>query len=94
MSSAFGFNHLISLRILLIFYSVNSRFSLYGDQELKIEGEQQELMEEDDLDLMLPAKKKKAKKVEFVEESDTLEKDDGIKIDTICYYLINICKNK
>ncbi|KAA0713752.1 Eukaryotic translation initiation factor 2 subunit 2 [Triplophysa tibetana] len=47
-----------------------------GMKELKIEGEQQELMEEEDLDLMLPAKKKKAKKVEFVEESDTVEKDD------------------
>lgn len=40
-------------------------------------------MEEEDLDLMLPAKKKKAKKVEFVEESYTVEKDDGMKIDTI-----------
>ncbi|KAI7798256.1 Eukaryotic translation initiation factor 2 subunit 2, partial [Triplophysa rosa] len=47
-----------------------------GMKELKIEGEQQELMEEEDLDLMLPAKKKKAKKVEFIEESDTVEKDD------------------
>lgn len=46
-------------------------------QELKIEGEQPELMEDDDLDLMLPAKKKKPKKVEFVEEGDAAEKDDG-----------------
>ena len=33
-------------------------------------------MEEDDLDLMLPAKKKKPKKVDF-EEGELLEKDDG-----------------
>ncbi|KAK2898939.1 hypothetical protein QQF64_031698 [Cirrhinus molitorella] len=52
-----------------------------GMKELKIEGEQQEVMEEDDLDLMLPAKKKKQKKVEFVEESDTVEKDDVIEDD-------------
>ncbi|XP_073675445.1 eukaryotic translation initiation factor 2 subunit 2-like [Garra rufa] len=52
-----------------------------GIKELKIEGEQQEMMEEDDLDLMLPAKKKKQKKVEFVEESDTVEKDDVIEDD-------------
>lgn len=52
-----------------------------GMKELKIEGDQQEIMEEDDLDLMLPAKKKKAKKVEFVEERDTLEKDDVIEDD-------------
>ncbi|TSL97318.1 Eukaryotic translation initiation factor 2 subunit 2 [Bagarius yarrelli] len=32
-------------------------------EELKIEGEQPEVMEDDDLDLMLPAKKKKAKKL-------------------------------
>ncbi|XP_067268624.1 eukaryotic translation initiation factor 2 subunit 2-like [Pseudorasbora parva] len=52
-----------------------------GMKELKIEGDQQEIMEEDDLDLLLPAKKKKAKKVEFVEERDTLEKDDVIEDD-------------
>lgn len=57
---------------------------MYGDQELKIEGEQQEVVEEDDLDLMLPAKKKKSKKVEFVEECDTVEKDDGMEKDTVC----------
>lgn len=34
-------------------------------------------MEDDDLDLMLPVKKKKPKKVEFVEEGDAAEKDDG-----------------
>uniref|UniRef100_A0A671S779 Eukaryotic translation initiation factor 2 subunit 2 n=2 Tax=Sinocyclocheilus anshuiensis TaxID=1608454 RepID=A0A671S779_9TELE len=51
-----------------------------GMKELKIDGEQQE-MEEDDLDLMLPAKKKKQKKVEFVEESDTVEKDDVVEDD-------------
>ena len=33
-------------------------------------------MEEDDLDLMLPAKKKKPKKVDF-EEGELPEKDDG-----------------
>ncbi len=38
------------------------------------------MMEDDEFDLMLPTKKKKSKKVEFVEESDTVEKDDGMKI--------------
>lgn len=50
-------------------------------------------MEDDDLDLVLPAKKKKPKKVDFVEEGDTAEKEDGertcpcilIMIFTICY---------
>lgn len=51
--------------------------SWIGEQELKIEGEQPEVMEDDDLDLMLPAKKKKPKKVEFVEEGDLAEKEDG-----------------
>lgn len=45
-------------------------------QELKIEGEQPEVMEEDNLDLMLPDKKKKTKKVEF-DEGDIMDKDDG-----------------
>lgn len=45
-------------------------------QELKIEGEQTEVMEEDGLDLMLPTKKKKSKKVDF-DEGEMLEKDDG-----------------
>lgn len=45
-------------------------------QELKIEGEQPEVLEEDNLDLMLPDKKKKPKKVDF-DESDTLDKEDG-----------------
>lgn len=35
-------------------------------------------MEEDNLDLMLPAKKKKSKKVDF-EEGETLEINDGKK---------------
>ncbi|KAI2661381.1 Eukaryotic translation initiation factor 2 subunit 2 [Labeo rohita] len=52
-----------------------------GMKELKIEGEQQEMMEEDDLDQMLKLKKKKHKKVEFVEESDTVEKDDVVEDD-------------
>ncbi|XP_051759469.1 eukaryotic translation initiation factor 2 subunit 2-like isoform X2 [Ctenopharyngodon idella] len=52
-----------------------------GVKELKIEGDQQEIMEEDDLGLMLPAKKKKSKKVEFVEERDTVETDDVIEDD-------------
>merc|ERR1739838_800621 len=38
-----------------------------GLKELKIEGEQTEVLEEDNLDLMLPAKKKKSKKVDFDE---------------------------
>lgn len=45
-------------------------------QELKIEGEQPEVMEEDNLDLMLPDKRKKPKKVDF-DETDTLDKEDG-----------------
>ncbi|XP_067250106.1 eukaryotic translation initiation factor 2 subunit 2-like [Chanodichthys erythropterus] len=52
-----------------------------GVKELKIEGDQQEIMEEDDLGLMLPIKKKKSKKVEFVEERDTVETDDVIEDD-------------
>lgn len=36
------------------------------------------MLEEDNLDLMLPAKKKKSKKVDF-DEGETLEKDDGEK---------------
>ncbi|XP_051950206.1 eukaryotic translation initiation factor 2 subunit 2-like [Xyrauchen texanus] len=52
-----------------------------GMKELKIEGDLQEMVEEDDMDLMLPAKKKKAKKVEFVEECDIVEKDDVIDDD-------------
>ncbi|XP_048037619.1 eukaryotic translation initiation factor 2 subunit 2-like [Megalobrama amblycephala] len=52
-----------------------------GVKELKIEGDQQEIMEEDDLGLMLPIKKKKSKKVEFVEERDAVETDDVIEDD-------------
>uniref|UniRef100_UPI003AAC3F91 eukaryotic translation initiation factor 2 subunit 2-like isoform X3 n=1 Tax=Centroberyx gerrardi TaxID=166262 RepID=UPI003AAC3F91 len=51
-----------------------------GIKELKIEGEQTEALEEDDLDLMLPAKKKKSKKVDF-EEGEILEKDDALEDD-------------
>lgn len=72
-----------SIELIFLYWVVllktEDSFHFIGDQELKIEGEQQEMMEEDDLDLMLPAKKKKQKKVEFVEESDTVEKDDGMK---------------
>jgi len=49
-----------------------------GIKELKIESEQTEVPEEDDLDLMLPAKKKKPKKVDF-EEGEVLEKDDALE---------------
>uniref|UniRef100_A0A671M8K7 Eukaryotic translation initiation factor 2 subunit 2 n=1 Tax=Sinocyclocheilus anshuiensis TaxID=1608454 RepID=A0A671M8K7_9TELE len=52
-----------------------------GMKELKIEGDQQEMMEDDEFDMMLPTKKKKSKKVEFFEESDTVEKDDVIEDD-------------
>lgn len=45
-------------------------------QEFKIEGEQPEVLEDDNLDLMLPTKKKKSKKVE-IDEGDALDKDDG-----------------
>lgn len=43
---------------------------------MKIEGEPTETLEEDNLDLLLPTKKKKPKKVEF-DEGGTLEKDDS-----------------
>lgn len=43
---------------------------------MKIEGEPTETLEEDNLDLMLPTKKKKPKKVEF-DEGGALEKDDS-----------------
>lgn len=46
------------------------------NKELKIESEQTEVLEEDNLDLMLPTKKKKSKKVDF-DEGELLEKDDG-----------------
>uniref|UniRef100_A0A3B5PVY6 Eukaryotic translation initiation factor 2 subunit 2 n=1 Tax=Xiphophorus maculatus TaxID=8083 RepID=A0A3B5PVY6_XIPMA len=48
--------------------------------ELKIEGEQTEAPEEDNLDLMLPSKKKKSKKVDF-DEGEALEKDDALEDD-------------
>lgn len=49
----------------------------YGEQDLKIESEITELADEDDLDLMLPTKKKKPKKVDFQDEGEMLEKDEG-----------------
>ncbi|XP_053480472.1 eukaryotic translation initiation factor 2 subunit 2 [Ictalurus furcatus] len=52
-----------------------------GMKELKIDGEQPDVMEDDDLDLMLPPKKKKPKKVEFVDEGDVAEKDDALEDD-------------
>ncbi|KAG7273271.1 hypothetical protein CRUP_009699 [Coryphaenoides rupestris] len=52
-----------------------------GIKELKIEGEQPEPIEEEDLDLMLPAKKKKPKKVDFDEGLDALEKEDVLDDD-------------
>ncbi|TNN60301.1 Eukaryotic translation initiation factor 2 subunit 2 [Liparis tanakae] len=51
-----------------------------GLKELKIEVEQTEVVEEDNLDLMLPAKKKKAKKVDF-DEGELLEIDDPLEDD-------------
>ncbi|XP_014896821.1 eukaryotic translation initiation factor 2 subunit 2 isoform X1 [Poecilia latipinna] len=51
-----------------------------GLKELKIEGEQTEAPEEDNLDLMLPSKKKKPKKVDF-DEGEALEKDDALEDD-------------
>uniref|UniRef100_A0AAQ5XAC6 Eukaryotic translation initiation factor 2 subunit 2 n=1 Tax=Amphiprion ocellaris TaxID=80972 RepID=A0AAQ5XAC6_AMPOC len=51
-----------------------------GLKELKIEGEQTEALEEDNLDLMLPTKKKKSKKVDF-DEGEPLEKDDALEDD-------------
>ncbi|XP_041701847.1 eukaryotic translation initiation factor 2 subunit 2 [Coregonus clupeaformis] len=52
-----------------------------GIKELKIEGEQSEAAEEVDLDLQLPAKKKKSKKVDFHEEGEIIEKDDALEDD-------------
>ncbi|XP_028849856.1 eukaryotic translation initiation factor 2 subunit 2 [Denticeps clupeoides] len=49
-----------------------------GIKEMKIEGDQSEPIDEDDLDLVLPAKKKKSKKVDFQEDGDPLEKDDPL----------------
>lgn len=43
-------------------------------KELKIEGEQTEVLEDDTMDF--PTKKKKSKKVDF-DEGELLEKDDG-----------------
>nr|XP_049609440.1 eukaryotic translation initiation factor 2 subunit 2 isoform X1 [Syngnathus scovelli] len=51
-----------------------------GMKELKIEGEQSDVVEEDNLDLMLPAKKRKSKKVDF-DEGELLEKDDALEDD-------------
>ncbi|KAJ8332700.1 hypothetical protein SKAU_G00424890 [Synaphobranchus kaupii] len=48
-------------------------------QELKIEGEALELQDDDDLGIALPAKKKKPKKVDFLEEGDTQEKDEALE---------------
>ncbi|KAJ0064123.1 hypothetical protein NL108_000970, partial [Boleophthalmus pectinirostris] len=60
-----------------------------GMKELKIEGEQTEPLEEDNLDLVLPQKKKKQRKVEFnedeLEKDDTLEDDDGKNNDGISF---------
>lgn len=50
--------------------------AFFQNQDMKIEGESTETMEEDNLDLLLPTKKKKSKKVEF-DEGSTLEKDDS-----------------
>ncbi|XP_063065151.1 eukaryotic translation initiation factor 2 subunit 2-like isoform X2 [Engraulis encrasicolus] len=51
-----------------------------GMKDLKIESEPSEAMDEDDLDLMLPAKKKKSKKVDF-DEGELLEKDEALDDD-------------
>ncbi|XP_029974394.1 eukaryotic translation initiation factor 2 subunit 2 [Salarias fasciatus] len=51
-----------------------------GLKELKIEGEQTEALEEDNLDLTLLPKKKKSKKVDF-DEGEPLEKDDALEDD-------------
>lgn len=51
-----------------------------GMKELKIEVEPSETLEDDDL--MLPAKKKKTRKVkDFQEDTDILSKDDGVEDD-------------
>uniref|UniRef100_A0A3Q0T0B3 Eukaryotic translation initiation factor 2 subunit 2 n=1 Tax=Amphilophus citrinellus TaxID=61819 RepID=A0A3Q0T0B3_AMPCI len=65
-------------------------FSPCLNQELKIEGEQTEALEEDNLDLMLLTKKKKSKKVDFdegepAEKDDALEDDDGKNNDGISF---------
>ena len=66
------------LSFLAFVFLLLTKFHIYlgPNQELKIEGEQTEVLEEDNLDLMLPTKKKKSKKVDF-DEGEPLEKDDG-----------------
>lgn len=70
--------HRCAVALLLFGHRVRVKFSpiINHFQELKIEGEQPEMMEEDNLDLMLPTKKKKSKKVD-IDECDALDKDDG-----------------
>ena len=48
-----------------------------GEQDLKIDSDHTEPVDEDDLDLLLPTKKKKSKKVDFQDEGEMLEKDEG-----------------
>ncbi|XP_064156495.1 eukaryotic translation initiation factor 2 subunit 2-like [Anguilla rostrata] len=50
-----------------------------GLKELKIEGEASEPLDDDDMGITLPAKKKKSKKVDFLEEGDTQEKDESLE---------------
>lgn len=55
-----------------------------GMKDMKIESELAEPLDEDDLDLMLPTKKKKSKSSkakEFQDEGDMLEKDDALDDD-------------
>ncbi|XP_062854661.1 eukaryotic translation initiation factor 2 subunit 2 [Trichomycterus rosablanca] len=54
-----------------------------GMKELKIEGDQLEATEDDNLDPMFPAKKKRPKKVEFVDDGDLPEKDDALEDDEV-----------
>lgn len=68
--------HMCAVALLLFGQRVKFSPIINHFQELKIEGEQPEMMEEDNLDLMLPTKKKKSKKVD-IDECDALDKDDG-----------------
>ncbi|XP_018597746.1 eukaryotic translation initiation factor 2 subunit 2 [Scleropages formosus] len=52
-----------------------------GIKELKIEVDQPEPAEEEDLDLMLPAKKKKSTKVDFKEEGEAQDNDEALEDD-------------
>lgn len=72
----YTFAHLVPHPLFFSPYYIHMLIAFFQNQDMKIEGESTETMEEDNLDLLLPTKKKKSKKVEF-DEGSTLEKDDS-----------------